>query len=142
MKTVRMIMVTTALIALGAGSGHGTLRAQEATQQLALKPILGANAPVPARQSLLDLTLGAKQVMGYFNNEKGQCKVTIMVADAFDGVEVPHSPAVRFEVALVAGAKALMDTATGRSLEFTCGEGAREMAVEAKAAPPVYASRT
>ena len=70
--------------------------------------------------------LGAKQVMGYFNNENGQCKVTIMVADAFDDAMVADS-AVRFEVALEAGAKALMDTAAGRSLEFTCGEGAREI---------------
>ena len=85
MKTVRkFIMATTALIALGGGSGHGTLRAEEATQRLALKPILGANALLPARQSLLDFTLGAKQVIGYFDNEKGQCKVTIIVADAFD----------------------------------------------------------
>jgi hypothetical protein len=142
MKTVRKIMATTALIALGGASGHGALRAEETTQHLALIPILGANAPVPARQSLLDLTLGAKQVMGYFNNEKGQCKVTIMVADAFDDARVADSPAVRFEVALEAGAKALMDTAAGRSLEFTCGEDAREMTVEAKAAAPVYASRT
>jgi hypothetical protein len=97
---------------------------------------------VPARQSLLDFTLGAKQVIGYFNNEKGQCKVTIMVADAFDDARVADTPAVRFEVALEAGAKALMDTAAGRSLEFTCGEGAREMTVEAKGTAPVYASRT
>ena len=143
MKTVRKIMTTTALIALGAGSGHGNLRAaEETTQHLALKPILDTNASAPARQSLLDLTLGAKQVMGYFNNEKGQCKVTIMVADAFDDARVADFPAVRFEVALEVGAKALMDTAAGRSLEFTCGEGAREMMVEAKAAAPVYASRT
>jgi hypothetical protein len=142
MKTVRKIMVTTALVVLGAGSGHGTLKAEEAAQHLALKPVFGANAPVPARQSLLDLTLGAKQVLGYFDNEKGQCKVTIMVADAFDDAGTPDSPAVRFEVALDAGAKALMDTAAGRSLEFTCGEGAKEMTVEAKAAAPVYASRT
>jgi hypothetical protein len=142
MKTVRKMMVTAALVALGAVNDHGTLKAEEATQHLALKPVLGANAPAPARQSLLDLTLGAKQVVGYFNNEKGHCKVTIMVADAFDDAGVPGSPAVRFEVALDAGAKALMDTAAGRSLEFTCGEGAREMAVDAKAAAPVYASRT
>jgi hypothetical protein len=143
MKTVKkFIMATTALIALGGGSGHGTLRAEEATQRLALKPILGANALLPARQSLLDFALGAKQVIGYFDNEKGQCKVTIMVADAFDDAGGTDSPAVRFEVALDAGAKALMDTAAGRSLEFNCGEGAEEMTVEAKAAAPVYASRT
>jgi hypothetical protein len=143
MKTARKIMAITALASLSVLNGHGALEAEEATQHLALKPILGTNAPVPARQSLLDLTLGAKQVMGYFNNEKGQCKVTIMVADAFDDdAGIANSPAVRFEVALEAGAKALMDTAAGRSLEFTCGEGARELTVEAKAAAPVYASRT
>jgi hypothetical protein len=142
MKTIRKIMVTTALVALGVGSGHGVLKAEGVTQHLALKPVRGANALVPARQSLLDLTLGAKQVIGYFDNEKGQCKVTIMVADAFDDQGVSDAPAVRFEVALDAGAKALMDTAAGRSLEFTCGEGAREMTVDAKAAIPVYASRT
>ena len=142
MKTLRKIIVTTVLVALGAGSGHESLKAEEVTQHVALKPVLGANGPAPARQSLLDLTLGAKQVIGYFNNEKGQCKVTIMVADAFDDAGVADSPAVRFEVALDAGAKALMDTAAGRSLEFTCGEDAREMTVDANAAVPVYASRT
>ncbi len=142
MNTIRKIIAATALVALGVGSGHGNLKAEEATQHLALKPVLGADASVPARQSLLDLTLGAKQVIGYFDNEKGQCKVTIMVADAFDDPNVTDSPAVRFEVALEAGAKALMDTAAGRSLEFTCGEGAREMTIKARAAAPVYASRT
>ncbi len=143
MKTVRkFIVATTALIAFWASGGHGTLRAEEATRRLALKPILGANAHLPARQSLLDFTLGAKQVIGYFNNEKGQCKVTIIVADAFDDTGGTDSPAVRFEVALDVGAKALMDTAAGRSLEFNCGKGAEEMTVEAKTAAPVYASRT
>jgi hypothetical protein len=142
MNTVRKIMATTALVSLGVLNGHGALGAEEATQHLALKPIVGTNAPVPARQSLFDFTLGAKQVIGYFNNEKGQCKVTIMVADAFDDARLADTPAVRFEVALEAGAKALMDTAAGRSLEFTCGEGAREMTVEAKGTAPVYASRT
>lgn len=142
MKPIRRILATTALVVLGVGSGQGALKAEVAAEHLALKPVLGANAPVPARQSLLDVTLGAKQVIGYFNNEQGQCKVTIMVADAFDEARVTDSPAVRFEVALDAGAKALMDTAAGRSLEFTCSEGAREMTVVAKAAVPVYASRT
>jgi hypothetical protein len=142
MKTVRKIMAATALVALGVGSGYRNLKADEATQHLALKPVLGANAPVPARQSLLNLTLGAKQVISYFDNENGQCKVTIMVADAFDETGVTNSPAVRFQVVLDAGAKALMDTAAGKSLEFTCGEGAREMTFEAKAAAAVYASRT
>jgi hypothetical protein len=142
MKTVRKTIAATALVALGVGSGHGTLKAEEGGMQLALKPVPGANAPVPARQSLLDLTLGTKQVLGYFNNEKGQCNVTIMVADAFDEAMVADSPAVRFEVTLDVGANALMDTAAGQSLEFTCGEGAREMTVEAKAAAPVYASPT
>src|SRR5262245_33359878 len=137
MTTVRNIIVTTALVALTVAGAHGTLKAEEATQHLALKPALGATATAPARQSLLDLTLGEKQVVGYFSNEKGRCKVTIMVADAFDDAKVADAPAVRFEMALDAGAKALMDTAAGRSLEFTCGEGAREMAVDAKAQVPV-----
>lgn len=63
---------------------------------------------------------------GYFQNADGLCKLTVMVADAFNGVDIPNSSTVRFEVAIDAGGTARMDTAEGKSLPATRPGNARQ----------------
>ena len=75
---------------------------------------------------------------GYFQNADGLCKLTVMVADAFNGVDVPNSSTVRFEVAIHAGGTARLDTAEGKSLEFTCQLRAQEMRVRPGNQASVY----
>ena len=103
---------------------------------MTLKPIINAGLAVGAQRSLLDLTPGSKRVLSYFHTRNGQRKLTIMVADALNGEDVLNSATVRFEAAIGAG------TAAGRSLEFACVGGGKEMSVRADPPKPDYASGT
>jgi hypothetical protein len=95
---------------------------------MTLKPMSGVG--VSGQQFLLNLRVGTKQAISYFQNMNGRCNLTIMVADAYDGQDVPNSSTVRFEVAIDSGRTARMDTAEGKSLEFACQPQAREMNVK------------
>jgi len=131
MNVISKIAVATALIGMAGLADHGTLRAEEAPALVTLKPMVGAAAAVEHQQFLLNARVGTKQTLSYFLNDNGLCKVTVMVADAFNGEDVPDTPAVRFEVAIDAGDTARMDTAEGKSLEFTCEGRAEQLIVKA-----------
>ena len=60
-----------------------------------------------------------------------------MVADALNGEDVLNSVTVRFEAAIGAENVARMGTAAGRSLEFACGGGGKEMSVRATRQSPI-----
>jgi hypothetical protein len=79
----------------------------------------------------ISLDIGTKRGASYFLNETGTCKLIVMVAEALVGDDVPTQPATRFEVALEPGKTGRVDTAEGRSLEFTCAPGARSMSLRA-----------
>jgi hypothetical protein len=102
----------------------------------------GPGASGGSLQFLLNTVIGNKQAVSYFLNDNGNCKVTVMVADAFNGVDVPGSATVRFEVALGVGEKARMDTAEGRSLEFACLERAQTLTVRPGSHVGAYPSGT
>jgi hypothetical protein len=91
---------------------------------------------------LLNEIVGKKQAIGYFLNENGLCRVTVMVGDAFNGVDASDAAAVRFQVALGVGARARMDTAEGNSLEFACREHAQILTVTTGTRPQTYPSGT
>jgi hypothetical protein len=91
-----------------------------------LKPIAGEGA-APGQSHLLNVEVGSKRAVAYFLNESGQCKLTILVAQAFNGEDVPDPSTVRFEVALDPARSALFDTAEGKALEFTCQTKAEAM---------------
>jgi hypothetical protein len=119
-------------------AGLGAARAQESGSAAnIMKPISGQGAEREGRQFLLNIVLGGKQAVSYYVNEKGRCKVTLMVGDAFNGGDVPDFTTVRFAAAIEPAQSATFDTAQGKSLELTCEAGAEGMSVKT---PPQIAS--
>jgi hypothetical protein len=93
-----------------------------------LKPISG-KGDVPGAKHLMSFEIGRKHAVSYFQSEAGHCKLTLMVAEAFDGDDVPNETTVRFEVGIDPARTALFDTAEGKGLEFTCADNAQAMTV-------------
>ncbi len=73
----------------------------------------------------ISLDVGSKQVGGYYLSENGQCRVTLMISDAYreDGV----APTVtRLQLTVESGKPALIDTA-GKVLKLDCQNGAQAL---------------
>lgn len=142
MSRINTLAVTAALLLVSAFADTVTLRAEDSPPMITLKPMSGPGASSADQKFLLNTIVGKKQAISYFLNENGLCKLTVMVADAFNGVDVPDSATVRFEVALGVGGRARMDTAEGKSLEFACQKRAEELTVRAGSQPQTYPSGT
>jgi len=87
---------------------------------LTMKPVHG-----------ISFDVGSKRAVSYFQNDRGLCNLTLMVAEAMNGDEEPSDTAARFEVKIDAGKTARFDTAEGKSLEFACTADAQAMSVKA-----------
>jgi hypothetical protein len=74
---------------------------------------------------------GSKSMSGYFVQDSAKCVVTLMVSEKVDPDAVPSTTATRVRLALIPGQTAGLDSDEGRSLNFTCGEGANALLVEA-----------
>ena len=73
--------------------------------------------------------LGSKQAVGYFQTVKGQCELTLMVAEAIDpDRDVPGS-AARLRFTLHPGEQAALATEEGREMVLVCGAGAATIEV-------------
>jgi hypothetical protein len=108
----------------------GNAGAAETSPLLAtLKPISGPGAAGKSQDFLLQLPFGSKKTVSYFLSENGNCKLSLMVGEAFNGEDVPDASTVRFEVAINPAESARFDTAAGKGLEFTCQENAQSMSV-------------
>lgn len=80
----------------------------------------------------IEATLGQKQVVAVYVNDRGTCQIEVMVGDvgvtpasAFDA----KPAAARLSIALNPGKAAMVDTAEGQGVSFTCGAGAESLAV-------------
>jgi hypothetical protein len=74
---------------------------------------------------------GSKSMSGYFVPQAARCVVILMVSEKGDP-DVASSPtATRVRLALNPGQTAGLDSEEGRSLNFTCGEGATALLVDA-----------
>jgi hypothetical protein len=115
-KTVKR-MVTAAFggaLCLAASTG---LSAAESRSAVTMKP-LGATS----------LDVGSKHVVSYFLNADGQCKLTLMIADAArDEKSEPSSQILRLRLMVEPGRAALVDTTDGRLLQFACAPDAQAM---------------
>lgn len=74
--------------------------------------------------------IGSKHAVSYFSSESGQCKLTLVIADAMKGDAVPTDAPVRFDVAVEGGKDARLDTANGKSLQFACASDSQAMIVD------------
>lgn len=130
MNSAGNFVAASALAGVLALGGVSTLQAADAAiDVMTIKPLSGPGAERQGLKFLLNLEFGRKQAVTYYLNEKGVCKLTLMVADAFNGVDVPNLSTVRFEAPIEAAKSARFDTAEGKALEFTCHVGAEQMSV-------------
>ena len=101
MNTIRKSIAATTLVVLSSLAALSASQADGSNGRSILKPVLAAGELVASsHQSLLNLQVGEKKVVGYVTGDNnGQHKLTLFVADAFDGSNVPNSP-IRYETAI------------------------------------------
>ena len=73
---------------------------------------------------------GSKSMSGYFLGQSAKCVVTLMVYEKSDPESAPSSTATRVRLVLNPGQTAGLDSDEGRSLNFTCGQGATALVVD------------
>jgi hypothetical protein len=73
---------------------------------------------------------GSKSMSGYFVDQAKRCVVMLMVTEKSDPDAAPSSTATRVRLVLNPGQTAGLDSEEGRSLNFTCGEGATALVVD------------
>jgi hypothetical protein len=73
---------------------------------------------------------GSKSANGYFVQQAARCVITLMVYEKPDADVGLSSTATRVRLVLNPGETAGLDSEEGRSLNFTCGDGAAALVVE------------
>ena len=111
-------LILTALAIAGLGLA-GSAASAGSSDALTMKPVHG-----------ISFVVGSKRAVSYFQNDRGLCNLTLMVAEAMNGDEVPSDTAARFEIAIDAGKTTRLDTAEGKSLDFACTANAQAMSVK------------
>jgi hypothetical protein len=74
---------------------------------------------------------GSKSMSGYFVGEAARCVVMLMVSEKSDPDTGASATATRVRLMLNPGETAGLDSEEGRSLNFTCGERATALLVDA-----------
>jgi hypothetical protein len=72
---------------------------------------------------------GSKALSGYFVPQGSVCLVTLMISDKSDPDRLSATTAARVRLMLEPGQIAGLDSEEGRSLNFTCGDGAKTLVV-------------
>ena len=73
---------------------------------------------------------GSKSMNGYFVDQAKKCVIMLMVSEKLDPDAASSSTATRVRLVLNPGQTAGLDSEEGRSLNFTCGEGATALLVD------------
>jgi hypothetical protein len=73
---------------------------------------------------------GSKSMSGYFVDQAKKCVIMLMVSEKLDPDAASSSTATRVRLVLNPGQTAGLDSEEGRSLNFTCGEGATALLVD------------
>lgn len=75
----------------------------------------------------VSLEIGGKHAVGYFQIKGDTCHLTVVVADANGGPEGADSPGTRFVIPVLPGKGIQVDSSSGQSAEFLCGQDGTEM---------------
>jgi hypothetical protein len=93
------------------------LSAAESRSPTTMKPLMATS-----------LDVGSKHIVGYFLNADGQCKLTLMIADAVrDDNSEPSAQILRLRLMVEPGRAALVDATDGRLVQFACEPDAQAM---------------
>ncbi len=112
MAMLKSLVIATTLSAAAAGLA----RADDASTVLA--PGKGVSFEV-----------GSKHAVSYFLTKAGSCNLTVLMAESNE-IDAVKGAAMRFAVAVSPARPARIDTAEGKTLEFTCGPAASAMTVK------------
>ena len=74
--------------------------------------------------------IGSKSMRGYFVQSNGACSVVLMITERIDPETPAPLSAARVRLVLQPGAMAGLDSAEGRSLNFTCDRTAARVLVD------------
>jgi hypothetical protein len=119
MKTGLMLasaVVTASLVISGLGARP--VVAEQMQPIAVMKPGTGAG-----------FDIGAKHAVGHYRVVAGACNLTVVVGDRAQDEGALPAAGQRFNMALLPGRSAKVDTAEGKSLEFVCGAAAQAMTV-------------
>jgi hypothetical protein len=122
-------LAAAALTMIGAALASQTAVAADA-HPTTMKPLAGVSFDV-----------GASHAVAYFEAGSGACRLTLMVADTFNGEDVPKFATIRYEVSVAALGSARFDTAVGAGLEFRCLNDAKAMSVSVLERPVTVAAQ-
>lgn len=89
----------------------------QAGEELARHEQTAAFAVKPYQAIMLDA--GAKQIGGYFSENQGQCKLSVIVADAWREDREP-APSLRVQMMVGVDKPAHLDTGDGKTVRFEC----------------------
>jgi hypothetical protein len=92
-------------------------------------PVKGGAKYVPIQSIRYDF--GSKSTTGYFVEQAAKCAVMLMVYEKRDPDSDAPNSATRVRLVLTPGETAGLDSEEGRSLNFTCAEGAKALLVDA-----------
>jgi hypothetical protein len=109
-----------------AGTVALSLLASAASAQSQLVKSEARYAPIQS----IRYDFGSKSMSGYFVDQAKRCVVMLMVTEKGDPDAAPSSTATRVRLVLNPGQTAGLDSEEGRSLNFTCGEGATALLVD------------
>lgn len=94
-----------------------------------LPPIEGQARYRPIQS--ISYEFGSKSMSGYFVEQDAACLVTLMISEKADPEQTPPLSAARVRLQLHPGQMAGLDSEEGRSLNFTCGDDAAMLLVDA-----------
>jgi hypothetical protein len=75
----------------------------------------------------VSLEIGGKHAVGYFQIKDDACHLTVVVADVDGGPAGADSPGTRFIIPVLPGKGIQVDSGSGQSVEFLCGQDGTEM---------------
>lgn len=110
MSAPRRLLLSLALLPLCAVSA-------QAGEEFARHDDNAAYAIKPYQAIMLDV--GAKQIGGYFSENQGQCKLSVIVADAWRE-DREAAPSLRVQMMVGVDKPAHLDMADGKSVRFEC----------------------
>jgi hypothetical protein len=79
--------------------------------------------------------LGSKRAIGYFEDSEGQCRVTLMIAEAVDPDVAMPTSATRLRLLMTPGQSAKLESVEGEAMVLTCGIEGRTVEVTLGSAP-------
>jgi hypothetical protein len=99
-----------------------------ATWAGSLSPADGRGEYAPIQS--ISYEFGSKAMSRYFVKQGSACLVTLMVIEKSNPDQLLPMTAARIRLAMSPGQIAGLDSEEGRSLNFTCGEGAAKLIVD------------